>query len=169
MLKGTALGLVGVTLIATAIFSFARAGSADSISSEKAYAAELVAQIQQENNKISQLNESYDQAQIKLQQIDGLTTNKVSVSHADDAVQKDMATLRDQALDEYMSGGSQSGIAQLFSGAGTSQSDAQEYQNLAGGNISSLIDQLHVDQQTLDVQRISSTQQSPSRSSRSPC
>ena len=154
MLKGTALGLVGVTLIATAILSFARTGSADSISSEKAYASELVAQIQQENTKISQLNESYDQAEIKLKQIDAqITANKASVSHADDAVQKDMATLRNEALDEYMSGGSQSGIAQLFSGGGTSQSDAQEYQNLAGGDISSLIDQLHVDQQTLDVQR----------------
>ncbi len=43
MLKGTALGLVGVTVIATAIFSFSRTVSADSISSEKAYAAELVA------------------------------------------------------------------------------------------------------------------------------
>ena len=64
-----------------------------------------------------------------------------------------------------MSGGSSSGIAQLFSGSGTTQSDAQEYQNLAGGNISSLIDQLHVDQQSLAVRSaISSTQQSPSRS-----
>ncbi len=43
MLKGTALGLVGVTVIATAIFSFRATGSADSISSEKAYAAELAA------------------------------------------------------------------------------------------------------------------------------
>jgi len=154
VLKGIALGLVGVTVIATAIFSFARTVSADSISSEKAYAAELVAQIQQENNKISQLNESYDQAQIKLQQIDSrIKTNKASVSRSDNAVQGDMVTLRNEALDEYMSGGSQSGIAQLFSGAGTSQSDAQEYQNLAGGNISSLIDQLHVDQQSLQVQR----------------
>ena len=128
--------------------------SADSISSEKAYAAELVAQIQQENNKISQLNESYDQAQIKLQQINSrIKTNKASVSRSDNTVQGDMVTLRNEALDEYMSGGSQSGIAQLFSGAGTSQSDAQEYQNLAGGNISSLIDQLHVDQQSLQVQR----------------
>ncbi len=64
-----------------------------------------------------------------------------------------MVTLRNEALDEYMSGGSQSGIAELFSGSGTSQSDAQEYQNLAGGDISSLIDQLHVDQQNLEVQR----------------
>jgi cell wall-associated NlpC family hydrolase len=154
VLKGTALGLVGVTVIATAIFSFSRSVSADSISSEKAYAAELVAQIQQENNKISQLNESFDQAQIRLQQIDAqIKTNKAAVSRSDNAVQGDMVTLRNEALDEYMSGGSQSGIAQLFSGAGTSQSNAQEYQNLAGGDISSLIDQLHVDQQSLQVQR----------------
>jgi peptidoglycan DL-endopeptidase CwlO len=154
VLKGIALGLVGVTVIATAIFSFSRSGSADSISSEKAYAAELVAQIQQENNKISQLNESYDQAEIKLQQIDArISTNKVAVSRSDNAVQNDMVTLRNEALDEYMSGGSESGIAELFSGTGTSQSDAQEYQNLAGGDISSLIDQLHVDQQSLQVQR----------------
>jgi cell wall-associated NlpC family hydrolase len=154
VLKGTALGLVGVTVIATAVFSFARTGGADSISSEKAYAAELASEIQQENNRISQLNESYDQAEIKLQQIDALiSANKVSVNRADKTVQDDVANLRAQAVDEYMSGGASSGIAQLFSGSGTTQSDAQEYQSLAGGNISSLIDQLHVDQQSLAVRR----------------
>ena len=154
MLKGTALGLVGVTVIATAIFSFARTGGADSIASEKAYAQELAAEIQQENNKISQLNESFDQAEIKLQQIDTLIgSNKVSVSRADKTVAADVSGLRTEAVDEYMSGGSSSGIAQLFSGSGTTQSDAQEYQSLAGGNISSLIDQLHVDQQSLAVRR----------------
>jgi len=154
VLKGTALGLVGVTVIATAIFSFARTGGADSIASEKAYAQELAAEIQQENNKISQLNESFDQAEIKLQQIDTLIgSNKASVSRADKTVAADVSGLRTEAVDEYMSGGSSSGIAQLFSGSGTTQSDAQEYQSLAGGNISSLIDQLHVDQQSLAVRR----------------
>ena len=169
MLKGTALGLVGVTVIATAIFSFARTGGADSISNEKAYAAELAAQIQQENNKISQLNESYDQAEIKLQQIDGLiSANKVSVNRVDKTVDNDVASLRTQAVDEYMSGGASSGIAQLFSGSGTTQSDAQEYQSLAGGNISSLIDQLHVDQQSLAVRRGKLDTAEAHRSPRSP-
>jgi cell wall-associated NlpC family hydrolase len=154
VLKGTALGLVGVTVIATAIFSFARPGGADSIANEKAYAQELAAQIQQENNKISQLNESYDQAEIKLQQIDAsIGANKASVTRADDTVEADVSSLRAQAVDEYMSGGASSGIAQLFSGSGTTQSDAQVYQSLAGGNITSLIDQLHVDQQSLAVRR----------------
>jgi cell wall-associated NlpC family hydrolase len=154
VLKGTALGLVGVTVIATAIFSFARPGGADSIANEKAYAAELAAQIQQENNKISQLNESYDQAEIKLQQIDAsIGANQASVTRADKTVEADVSSLRSEAVDEYMSGGASSGIAQLFSGSGTTQSDAQVYQSLAGGNITSLIDQLHVDQQSLAVRR----------------
>jgi peptidoglycan DL-endopeptidase CwlO len=154
VLRGTALGLVGVTVIATAVFSFARTGGADSIASEKAYAAELATEIQQENNRISQLNEEYDQAQIKLQQIDALiSANKASVNSADKTVSADISSLRTDAVDEYMSGGSTSGIAQLFSGSGTTQSDAQEYQSLAGGNITSLIDQLHVDQQSLAVRR----------------
>lgn len=154
MLRGTALGLVGVTVIASAVFGFARTGGADSISSEKAYAQELAAEIQQENNKISQLNESYDQGEIKLQQIDTLIgSNKVSVNRADKTVQADVSSLRTQAVNEYMNGGASSGIAQLFSGSGTTQSDAQEYQSLAGGNITTLIDQLHVDQQSLAVRR----------------
>jgi peptidoglycan DL-endopeptidase CwlO len=154
VLKGIALCVVGVTVIASAVFSFARASGADSISSDKAYAAELVAEIQAENNKISQLNEAYDQAEIKLQQIDTLIgANKASVTRADAAVSADEAGLRTEAVDEYMSGGSSSGIAQLFSGSGTTQSDASEYDSLAGGNISSLIDQLRVDQQSLSVRR----------------
>jgi peptidoglycan DL-endopeptidase CwlO len=152
--KGIALSLVGVTVIATAISFSARPGSADSIQSDQAYAAQLVQQIQNEDNKISELNEQYDEAQVKLQQIDGqIKTNEVSVAHAGNAVQSDISTLRNQAVMEYISGGSSSGIAQLFSGSGTTQSDAQEYENLAGGDITSLIDQLHVDQQNLAVQR----------------
>jgi len=154
VLKGGTLGLVVVTVIATAVFTFARTGSADSISSDKAYAAQLAAQIQQENNKISMLNEEYDQAEVKLQQIDSqITLNKASVAHADHSVQSDISTLRDQAVMEYISGDSSSGIANLFAGTGTTQSDAQEYENLAGGDVASLIDQLHVDQQNLAVQR----------------
>jgi len=154
VLKGGTLGLVGVTVIASAIFTFARTGSADSISSDKAYAAQLVAQIQQENNKISMLNEEYDQAEVKLQQIDSqIVLNKASVAHADHSVQSDISTLRNQAVMEYISGDSSSGIANLFAGSGTTQSDAQEYENLAGGDVASLIDQLHVDQQNLAVQR----------------
>jgi cell wall-associated NlpC family hydrolase len=154
VLKGVALCLVLVTVIATAIFSFARTSTADSISGEKAYAAELVAKIQQENDAISELNEQYDQAQIQLQHIDGqITSNQAAVAHSDKAVQSDAGTLRTEALDEYMSGGPNSSIAQLFSGGGYAQSDAQEYLNLAGGNISTAIDQLHVDQQSLAVRR----------------
>ncbi len=154
VLKGGALSLVAVIVIATAIFSFARTSTADSISGEKAYAAELVAQIQQENDAISALNEQYDQAEIQLQQIDGqITSNQAAVSHSDKAVRSDIGTLRNEALGEYMSGGPNSSIAQLFSGGGYAQSDAQEYLNLAGGNISTAIDQLHVDQQSLAVRR----------------
>lgn len=154
MLKSTALSLVGVTMIATAVFSFARPGTADSIASDKAYAAQLAAEIQQEQNRIAVLNEQYDEAQIQLQQIDRhITQNEASVSHADKAVSSDVSSIRKQALEEYMSGGSASGIAELFSGTGTTASDAQEYQNLAGGNVTTMIDRLHVAQQNLAVQR----------------
>jgi len=154
VLKSATLGLVGVTVIAAAVFSSARPGTADSISSDKAYAAQLVAQIQQENNQISELNEEYDQAEVQLGQIDAqITTNTKSVAHAGRTVHSDIGSLRNQAVMEYISGGSGSGIAELFAGSGTTQSDAQEYDNLAGGDVSSLIDQLHVDEQSLAVQR----------------
>jgi peptidoglycan DL-endopeptidase CwlO len=154
VLKSAALCLIVVTVIASAVVSFARAGTADSISGDKAYAAQLVAEIQQENNAISELNEKYDQAEIQLQQIDAqITKNEASVTHADKAVQSDMSNLREEALNEYMSGDPNSAIAQLFSGGGYAQSDAQEYLQLAGGNMSSVIDELHVDEQSLTVQR----------------
>jgi peptidoglycan DL-endopeptidase CwlO len=154
VLKSVALCLIVVTVIATAVISFARTGTADTIAGDKAYAAQLVAQIQQENDAISELNEKYDQAEIQLQQINGqIASNHVAISHADRAVQADIAKLRSEALDEYMSGGPDSAIAQLFAGGGYAQSDAQEYLNLAGGDISTAIDQLHVDQQSLAVRK----------------
>jgi peptidoglycan DL-endopeptidase CwlO len=154
VLKSVTLGLVGVTVIATAVFSFARSGTADSISGDKAYAAQLASQIQQENNQISELNEQWDQAQIKLQQIDGrITVNTASVNKAESSVDSDISSLRKEAVVEYMSGGSTSGIVQMFSGSGTTQSDAQEYQDLEGGDVQSMIDSLHVNEQNLAVQR----------------
>ena len=154
MLKSVTLGLVGVTVIATAVLSFARSGTADSISSEKAYAAQLASQIQRENNEISELNEQWDQAQIKLQQINSqIATNTAAVDKAEHSVNSDLSSLRNEAVVEYMSGGSTSGIAEMFAGSGTTQSDAQEYQNLEGGDVQSMIDALHVNEQTLSVQR----------------
>jgi len=154
VLKSAALCLIVVTVIASAVVTFAHAGTADSISGDKAYATQLVAEIQHENNAISELNEQYDQATIQLQQIDArIGKNEASVTHADKAVQTDMSNLREEALNEYMSGDPNSAIAQLFSGGGYAQSDAQEYLNLAGGNMSTVIDELHVDEQSLTVQR----------------
>jgi len=154
VLKGTSLGLVGVTVIATAVLSFAHIGTADTISGDKAYAAQLVTRINQENNKISELNEAYDQAQIKLQQIDGqIKTNRASVSVASKSVNKDISTLQSQAVDAYMSGGSSGSFDQMFAGSSTTQTDALEYQDLAGGNVSALVDSLHVAEQNLAVKQ----------------
>ena len=62
------------------------------------------------------------------------------------------ANLRSQALQDYMSGGSDSGLEQLFTSGGEQSSVTGEYQNVASGNVSNAIDRLNRAEETLTDQ-----------------
>jgi cell wall-associated NlpC family hydrolase len=147
------LSCTTLTLIAGAVLPAVRAASADSVSSDQAEAAQLTKQIQAENQQLDALNEQYDEAQIRVGQLDQqVAQTRSQISQTKAHVASAQANLRTQALQDYMSGGSDNGLEQLFTSGGQQSSVTAEYQSVASGNVSNAIDRLNRAEATLTAQ-----------------
>jgi cell wall-associated NlpC family hydrolase len=155
------LSCTTVALIAGAVLPAVRAASADSVSSEQAKAAQLANEIQAQDQQVAALNEQYDQAQIRVGQLDAqVTQTRGEIVQTKSDVASAQANLRVQALQDYMSGGSDDDLQQLFSSSGAQSSETAEYQSVASGNVSNAIDRLNRAEATLTAQenRLQATQ-----------
>jgi len=142
-----------VTLLAGAVFSPTAPASADSIASAKAEAAALANQIQAQGQQLAALSEKYDQARIRVTQLDQqVAQTRHDVAQTKAHVSSDQANLRGQALEDYMSGGADNGLDQLFTSGGEQSSVTSEYQKVASGNVSTAIDRLNRAEATLTAQ-----------------
>jgi len=139
--------IVGVVLPAT------RSASADSIASEKAEATQLANQIQAQGQELAALSEKYDEARIRVSQLDQqVAQTRQQIVETKSHVASAQANLRGQALQDYMSGGSDNGLEQLFASGGQQSSVTVEYQHVASGNVSTAIDRLNRAEATLTTQ-----------------
>ena len=147
------LACTTVTLLAGAVFSPTAPASADSIASAKAEAAALANQIQAQGQQLAALSEKYDQARIRVTQLDQqVAQTRHDVAQTKAHVSSDQANLRGQALEDYMSGGADNGLDQLFTSGGEQSSVTSEYQKVASGNVSTAIDRLNRAEATLTAQ-----------------
>jgi cell wall-associated NlpC family hydrolase len=147
------LGSTIVALVAAAALPLAQSASGDSLTSAQAEATQLANQIQAEGDQVAALNERYDEDQIRTGQLD----HQVAQTHTRIArtmarVRAARANLRGQALDDYMSGGSDNSLEQLFATGGTRASVAGEYQKVASGNVAEAIDRLNRAEVALNAQ-----------------
>jgi cell wall-associated NlpC family hydrolase len=141
-----------VTLIAGAVLS-STPSSADSLSSARAEATALTNQIQAQSQQLAALSEKYDQAQIRVQQLDQqLTQTRGQIELTKSHVAAAQANLRGQALNDYMSGGAGNGLEQLFASGGERSSVIGEYQKVASGNVSEAIDKFNRAEDALNAQ-----------------
>jgi cell wall-associated NlpC family hydrolase len=142
-----------VTLVAGAVLSAIPSASADSVASARAEAAQLANQIQEQSQQLAALSEQYDQAKIRVTQLDqqvAQTRDQITETKAN--VASAQANLRGQALEVYMSGESDNSLEQLFSAGGEKASVTSEYQSVASGNVSNAIDRLNRAEATLTGQ-----------------
>jgi len=147
------LACTTLTLIAGAVLPAVRSASADSVSSEQAEAAQLTKQIQAQNQQLDALNEQYDEAKIRVGQLDQqVAATRSQIVQTKAHVASAQANLRVQALQDYMSGGSDNGLEQLFTSGGQRSSVTAEYQSVASGNVSNAIDRLNRAEATLTAQ-----------------
>jgi peptidoglycan DL-endopeptidase CwlO len=127
--------------------------SADSVSSARAEAAQIAAQLQADQQRLDVASQQYDAAEQQATQIgDQISQTKASIATAQSQVSSDQATLRLQAINQYMNGSDGSGLTSFFDSAGPQAAVTQEYRAVATGNVSSTVDALDVAQEHLSAQ-----------------
>ena len=140
---------VAVAFIVGPALTSARLASADQLQSAQAQAA----QIQAQGEKLAVLSEQYNQDQIRVQQLDQqMTQTQAQVTQTKTQVANGQTALRKLALQDYTSGGTSSGLEQLFTPGGERSAALQEYQRVASESVSGAIDRLNQSESVLNAQ-----------------
>lgn len=147
------LSCTACTLTAGAVLGATLSASADGVASAKAEATALANQIQVQSQQLAALSEKYDEAVIRVGQLDQqVAQTRAQINQTKDRVSADQTNLRAQALDDYTSGGADSGLEQLFTPGGERSSVISEYQQVASSNVANAIDRLNRAEATLNSQ-----------------
>jgi peptidoglycan DL-endopeptidase CwlO len=136
-----------VTVFCSTLAAPSRPAVADSLSSARARAAQITAQLATDQRQLDATSQQYDEAQQRVAQLDA-QTSQIKTSIATDRAQvvEDQTNLRQQAVSAYMSGTTDADLASLFASTGEQSSAASEYRSVASGNIAGTIDSLAVAQ-----------------------
>ena len=154
MTYSAALAGVVVTLLSSALLVASRPAAGDPLSSARAQASQITAQLQADAARVDVLSQQYEAAQTNVQSLDNQIGQIRSTITADQAqVQTDKTNLRREAVNAYMSSGNDIGIESLFAAGGENAALSSEYRSEASGNISNSIDQLNVAQKALAAQQ----------------
>jgi cell wall-associated NlpC family hydrolase len=131
----------------------ARPSGADQLSSAKAQAAQIEAEIQSTGQHIDALDQQYEAAQEHQAAIEQqITATQAKIAQTHHAVDGDQMVLRKAAINAYMSGGTAASQNPLFSGSQTASADAGVYNDVAEGNLGTAVANLHTAQDQLDAQ-----------------
>jgi len=146
--------LTVVTVLSSTVFGLARPVGGDQISDAKAKAAAIEAQLSQAQNEMSALSQQYDEAQLHLSQINSsIQTTEANIAAAQQQVSKDKSTLAKAAVANYISDGTASTQNSIFSGNQESLGAANEYNQIAEGDITLAVDKLHTAENQLNAQK----------------
>jgi cell wall-associated NlpC family hydrolase len=147
------IACVGPLALLTAIAA-PSPGQAATVGSLQAQADRLQQQIQSTGAEISALGQRYDQAQDELASIDEqITATKDKIASDQHHVAVDQLHLRSAAVYAYMSVGMGGADSPLFSGNQRTYAAAQEYGQVATGNLDVTLAQLHTAQVSLSAAR----------------
>lgn len=155
--RGAVLVWAAVTVSGFVALPTAGPAAADPLSSAKAEAAAVTAQLHADGDRLDIASQELDAAQQKVQQLQQQQASvQAQIATAKEQVGADAAALRQQALIAYMTGATGSSLSSLFSTGGEQASATQEYTAVADGTLGTDIDRLHraqtllgADQQTL--------------------
>ena len=136
--------LTVVSVLTSTVFVATRPAAGDAISDAKAKAAAIEAQLTTAQNQMSALSQQYDQAQYQLSQINSsIATTKANVAANQAEVAKDKATLSKAAVANYISDGTAAAQNPIFSGNEKSLGATTTYNQIAEGDISLAVANLH--------------------------
>jgi len=137
-------------VLLVAVVPTGRPASADTISSERAQAAQVNAELQADQSKLDALAQQFEEAQQQLSSIQSQIGQIQASIAADQAhMSADQSALRNQALAAYETGASDSGLGTVFGQNGEQAAVTQEYTNLATGSMTTALDNLRLAQDRL--------------------
>ncbi len=145
--------LTVVTVLSSTVFGLTRPAAGDAISNARAKAAAIESSLQQAQNEMSALSQQYDQAKYHLSQINSnIDTTKATIASDEQKVSDDRSTLAKAAVDNYISDGTASQQNPLFAGNDQTLGASAEYNQIASGDISLAVDNLHTAENSLNAQ-----------------
>src|SRR6202050_3745017 len=145
--------LTVVTVLSSTVFGLTRPAAGDAISNARAKAAAIESSLQQAQNEMSALSQQYDQAKYHLSQINSnIDTTKATIASDEQKVSDDRSTLAKEAVDNYISDGTASQQNPLFAGNDQTLGASAEYNQIASGDISLAVDNLHTAENSLNAQ-----------------
>ena len=131
-----------------------RPAGATSIAQEKQRAADLYSQIQRVGNQVQYLGQKFDLAHMKYAHIvDTIANTKAIVAGIENQVVGDNARLKADAVFAYVTNGSAASNNPLFNSNATAVGATDVYNQLATGNIGSVIASLKSNQVELTQER----------------
>jgi cell wall-associated NlpC family hydrolase len=142
---GAVLAVVSSLLVAAALVLVApRSAAADELSSARAEAASIAAQLNADQTLLDQASERYFAANQRFEQASAaLAATEAELAHDRTAVAADEVALRRAAIDAYTSAGTEAGMASLFSSGPLQASIASEYAELASDDLQEALAGLH--------------------------
>lgn len=144
-------------MVASLLFQATTPVGADPLGSARAQAAQISAQLHADGARLDALLQQYENAQQQLAAITSQISQIRSAISQDQAqVTADEAGLRQEALNNYETGATVSGLT-IIGGGGEKAAAADEYQSLAAGTMTTAIDTLrqaesHLSQQQAQLQ-----------------
>jgi cell wall-associated NlpC family hydrolase len=142
-----------VTVCSGTVIVMARPVVGDTISSDRAQAAAIEAELSAAQARMSALSQQYDAAAYRLQQINSsIATTKATIVSDHKQVSSDRVTLSKAAVSNYISDGVSSAANPIFSGNQKTLGAANEYDKIAEGDINLAVANLHTAENTLSVQ-----------------
>jgi cell wall-associated NlpC family hydrolase len=142
------VAVLGTVVLAT------RPASGDSISGDRATAASIESALTSAQDRMSALSQQYDAAASKLKQINAnIATTKATITADQKQVSLDRSRLSKAAIANYVTDGSTSNDNPIFSGNEKTAGAANEYNQIAEGDINLAVDNLHTAENTLQAQQ----------------
>ena len=145
--------LTVVTVLASTVLGSARPATGDAISNAKAKAAAIESQLTQAQNEMSALSQQYDEAKYHLGQVNSnIATTKANIAADEKQVSQDKTTLSKAAIANYISDGTAAAQNSIFSGNQETAGATTEYNQIAEGDITLAVDNLHTAENSLNAQ-----------------
>jgi cell wall-associated NlpC family hydrolase len=143
-----------VTVCSGTVVAVSRPAVGDTIASAQAKASAIEAELTAAQDRMSALSQQYDAAAYRLHTIDShISATQATIASDHRMVGKDRSTLSKAAISNYVTDGSASTENPIFSGNEKTVGAATEYNQIAEGDITLAVANLHTAQNALNVEK----------------